>query len=92
MKWTAALPGGVQHPRGGGLQALVGVGDHQLDAAQAAPGEPRKNSVQKVSASEGPTPSPRTSRRPSVLTATATVAATETIRAEEGQRNAECDA
>ena len=36
---AAALPGGVQHLGDGGLQALVGVGDDQLDAAQAAPRE-----------------------------------------------------
>jgi site-specific DNA recombinase len=35
----AALPGGVQHLGDGGLQALMGVGDGQLDATQAAAGE-----------------------------------------------------
>lgn len=36
---AAALPGGVQHLGDGGLDAFVGVGDHQLDAAQAAASE-----------------------------------------------------
>ena len=36
---AAALPGGAQHFGDGRLDALVGVGDHQLDAAQAAPRE-----------------------------------------------------
>jgi hypothetical protein len=40
----------------------------------------RRNSTQKVSASEAPIAMPRTSRRPSVLTATAMVTATETMR------------
>jgi hypothetical protein len=40
----------------------------------------RRNSVQKVSASEQPTDIPSTSRRPSLLAATATIAATETMR------------
>jgi hypothetical protein len=40
----------------------------------------RRNSTQKVSASETPIAMPSTSRRPSVLTATAMVTATETMR------------
>jgi hypothetical protein len=40
----------------------------------------RKNSVQKVSASEGPISMPSTSRRPSLLTPTATLTATGTMR------------
>jgi hypothetical protein len=32
----AALPGAAQHPGDRGLEALVGVRDHQLDASQAA--------------------------------------------------------
>jgi hypothetical protein len=40
----------------------------------------RRNSVQKVSASEAPIAMPNTSRRPSLLTATATITATETMR------------
>ena len=41
---------------------------------------PRRKSVQNVSASEGPTYMPRTSRRPSVLAPTATMTTTETMR------------
>ena len=40
----------------------------------------RRNSVQKVSASEAPMVMPKTSRRPWSLTATATITATETMR------------
>jgi hypothetical protein len=40
----------------------------------------RRNSTQKVSAAEAPIAMPRTSRLPSVLTATAIVTATETMR------------
>ncbi len=40
----------------------------------------RRKSVQKVSASEGPTSMPSTSLRPSLFTPTATITATETIR------------
>ena len=32
---AAALPGGAQHLGDGRLEALVGIGDHQLDAPQA---------------------------------------------------------
>ena len=40
----------------------------------------RRKAVQKVSASEGPISMPSTSRRPSALTPTATMTATETMR------------
>ena len=61
-------------------QALVVIGDHQLHPAQAAVGEAaRGNSVQKVSASEGPVATPSTSRLPSSFTATATITARLTI-------------
>jgi len=36
---AAALPGGVQHLGDGGLDAFRGIGNHQLDATQAAAGE-----------------------------------------------------
>ena len=36
---AAALPGGAEHPGDRRLQPLVGVGDDQLDAAQAAAGQ-----------------------------------------------------
>ena len=35
---TAPLPGRVQDPRDGRFQAFMGVGDHQFDTGQAAPG------------------------------------------------------
>jgi hypothetical protein len=70
---------GVQDFGDGGLDALVGVGDHQLDAAQAAAGElaqeggPEGLGLGRISM-------PRISRRPSPLTPTATITATETMR------------
>ena len=36
---ATALPGGAQHLGDRGLQPFMGIGDHQLDAAQAAPGQ-----------------------------------------------------
>src|SRR3546814_2615864 len=36
----ATLPGRLEHPGDGRLDALVGVGDHQLDPGQAAALEP----------------------------------------------------
>src|ERR1700761_2066988 len=36
---AAALPGGTDDAGDGGLQALVGVGDHQLHAFEAPPDE-----------------------------------------------------
>ena len=95
MVWTlAALPGGVHQLGDGGLDALVGVGDDVpgldpgIDAAQAAPRElaqelgPEEPAPAKagVSASEGPMSTLSTSRRPSALTPTATITATETMR------------
>ena len=55
------------------------------EIASLVPVSPRlardfRNALQKVSASDGPMCSPTISRRPSVFTATATIAATETIR------------
>ena len=80
MKWTAAPPGGMQHRSDSGLNAFMGIGDDQLDAAQARRASLCKNSVQKVSASDGPVSMPSTSRRPSLLTPTATITATDTMR------------
>jgi hypothetical protein len=85
---SAAPPGGVHQLGDGGLDALVGVGDDELDAAQAAPPElaqelgPEEPAPAKagVSAPEGPMSMPITSRRPSALTPTATITATETMR------------
>jgi hypothetical protein len=39
MKCTRLLPGGAQHLGDGGLQPFMGIGDDQLHAAQAAPGQ-----------------------------------------------------
>src|SRR5579864_8673562 len=75
---ATALPGGPQNLGYGGLQPLVRVRDHQLCAAQAATCQ-RRNSTQKGSASLWPTVMPSTSRRPSALTPTATMTATETM-------------
>ncbi len=63
----------------------MGVGDHQLHAAQGASGQGKQgrhtaSTVQNVSASEAPTAMPSTLRRPSPLTPTVMVTATETIR------------
>ena len=77
---AAALPGGAEHP-----------GDRRRKPSWASeitsltPLRPRltrlfRKADQNVSASEGPMPRPTISRRPSVLTATAIIAATETIR------------
>jgi hypothetical protein len=85
---SAALPGGAENPGDGGLDALVSIGDDELDAGQAAafelaqelgPEEPAPAKAG-VSASDGPISMPSTSRLPSVLTATAIVTATETMR------------
>ncbi len=77
---AAALPGGIQHSACGGLQPLVGIGDHQLDAAQATTGQSAKEVDPERRASEQPTAMPSTSRRPSLFTPTAMVAATGTTR------------
>ena len=76
----AALPGGAEHAGDRGLDALVRIRDHQLDAGRPRRFSLRRKSIQKVSASEAPIAMPSTSRRPSVLTATAMVTATETMR------------
>ena len=51
--YAAALPGGIQDPVCGVLEAFMGKGDHQLDA-DARRAWSRRNSVQKVSAHAGP--------------------------------------
>src|SRR5438105_4942098 len=77
--YAAALPGGPQNLDDGGLQPFVRIRDHQLRPAQAATSRLRRNSTQNGSASLWPTVMPSTSRRPSVLTPTATMTATETM-------------
>ena len=78
---AAALPCGAEDPGRGGLQALVVVGDHQLHAAQPAPGPASAGTRSRRSrppTRRSPCPGPR--GRPWSLTATATVTATETMR------------
>ena len=78
---AAALPCGAEDAGHGGLQTLVVVGDRQLHAAAARAGPASAGTrSRKVSASDAPIATPRTSRRPWSLTATATVTATETMR------------
>ena len=77
----AALPGGADEHRGDrGLQPGVGIGDDQLDPAEAAGLQPRRNAVQNAPSSESPTSKPRTSRRPSAVTPVATTTAWDTTR------------
>ena len=64
QRWVAALRIRVTAP-----SAPCGLGDHQLDAAPPGRARPRRNSVQKVSASDAPIAMPSTSRRPWSLTA-----------------------
>jgi hypothetical protein len=61
------------------LRPRVGARDRQLDAEAAGLQPAQELDPRQVSASEGPSPRPMISRRPSVLTATAIMAATETI-------------
>lgn len=78
---AAPLPGGFEDPGDGGLEPCVGIADHQPDPAQASGAQgPKELGPRQVSASEGPIPRPMISRRPSVLAATAIIAATGTIR------------
>ena len=77
---AATLPTGVEHLGDGGLDALVGVGDDEFDARRPRRASLRRNAVQNVSASDGPMSIPSTSRRPSLLTPTATITATEMMR------------
>ena len=79
---AAATPGGARERAGDGrLQPLMGVGDDELGALQAALGEGLEERAPRgVSACEGPMCSPTISRRPSGLTATAPLAAAETMR------------
>jgi hypothetical protein len=76
---TATLPAGAQQLGDRRLDAFMGVGDGQLDPAQPRRVSLRRKAVQKGSASEAPMSMPSTSRRPSLLTPTAIITATETI-------------
>lgn len=78
---AAPLPCGAEDAGDGGLQPLMSIGDHQLDAGEApAHQSARRKLVQNGSASEGPMCRPTISLFPSVLTATAIIAATDTMR------------
>ena len=77
---AVALPGGVEHFADGGFDALMGVGHHQLDAAQATAGELAQERRPERLGFGGPMSMPRTLRRPSLLTPTATITATDTMR------------
>jgi len=67
----------MQHLADRRLDALMGVGDDELDAAQAAAGElAQEHGPERL----GLGGADRTSRRPSPLTPTATITATETTR------------
>ena len=78
---AAPLPGGFKDPGDGGLEAGMGIADHQPDAAEAPGAQgPQELGPRQVCASEGPMPSPMISLRPSVLAATAIIATTGTMR------------
>jgi hypothetical protein len=75
---AAALPRGVQHLGDGRLDALMSIGDDELDATQTAPCElAQKLRPERLGLGR---PMPRTSRRPSLLTPTAIMTAAETMR------------
>jgi Transposase IS116/IS110/IS902 family len=78
--YAAALPCRTQHLGGGGFEAFVSVGDHQLAPRSPRRGSLRRKSVQNVSASEGQISTPNTSCRPSPLTPMAITTAAETMR------------
>jgi hypothetical protein len=75
-----ALPGRVQYLGNGSFNAPMGIEDDELDAAQPGACELAQEVGPEGLASDGPVARPRTSRRPSQLTPTATITATETIR------------
>lgn len=76
----ATLPSRIQHLANGRLDALMGIGDDELHASQAPGVSLRRNSVQIGSAWDVPISNPSTFRRPSALTPTAMMVATETVR------------
>jgi hypothetical protein len=65
---------------GKALVAGLHVAELALEDSEGMARRERRNSVQNVSASEGPMPRPMISRRPLVFAATAIMAATGTIR------------
>jgi hypothetical protein len=70
----------MQHVGDGGLDALVGVGDHELDGAKPAAGELAQELGPERLGLRRPNIQPKTSRRPSPLTPTAMITATDTMR------------
>jgi len=78
---AAALPGGLEDAIDGRAQAAVGIRDDRPGAVEPADLEAaQKIHPRAVSASDGPSPRPMISRRPSVFADTAIMAATPTIR------------
>ena len=77
---AATLPGGGEDLGDGGLDALMGVRNDELDAAQPRRASLRRKAVQKVSASDGPISMPQHLSAPSALTPTATMTGTDTMR------------
>ena len=77
---AAALPGGAEDAGDRLLEAFVGIGDDQLHAFQAAPDQALEEARPERLRLRRADLSPMISRRPSVLAATAIIAATETIR------------
>jgi hypothetical protein len=77
---AAALPAGMQHLGDRRLDPLMGIRDHELDAAKPAACELAQERGPERLGFGGPMSMPRTSRRPSPLTPTATITATETMR------------
>ena len=73
------LPGGAQHLAAGGLDALVSVGDHQLDAAQTAARELPEELGPDRFGLRGADLHAQHLTPPSLLTPTAMIAATEVL-------------
>src|SRR5467141_1108067 len=77
----ATLPGGVQDFGNRRLESPSRASEiTSLTPRRPRLASERRNSIQKVSASEAPIAMPSTSRRPSLLTATARMTAAETMR------------
>ena len=77
---AAALPSRAEHPSDREAQTVVGVGDHQLDALEAAFDQAFQKSRPERLGLRGADAKTTISRRPSAVTATAIIAATETMR------------
>jgi hypothetical protein len=77
---AAALPAGGQHLRHRGLDAFVRIRDHQLDATQPAPPQLAQELGAEHLGFGRADVHASISRRPSLLTPTAMMAATDTMR------------